>query len=220
MLKNDRTARTIGPAVLFCALFLPGYLYQNPQTAAAVFTQPSLLVQNIIVGLPQAALLLYIILTRGNETRESAGIVGFRLTDLTKILAGTVGLVIITLPGALLRFGMAEGISGTVTPDTARAGVLLLFVPVCLVTGYREELFFRSYLLTELDPFGKIVAAAAGSLLFAAGHIYQGAGAFTVTALMGVFLSWLFLRTRSIHVVALSHAAYNFLILLAGVIVR
>jgi membrane protease YdiL (CAAX protease family) len=74
-------------------------------------------------------------------------------------------------------------------------------------------------MLTELDPFGKKAAVAVTSLLFAAGHIYQGAGAFAVTALIGVFLAWLFLRTRSIHIVGLSHAAYNFLILLAGVVV-
>ena len=218
MLKNDRTARIWGPLILFCALFLPGYVYQNPQYATAVFTQPSLLVQNILLGLPQALLILYVILTRGNETRQSAGIIPFRTTDIAKIAAGTVALFIITLPGALVSRGLSEEVFNTVTPDTAGPDVLLLFIPVCLVTAYREELFFRSYLLTELDPFGKKTAVAVTSLLFAAGHIYQGAGAFAVTALIGVFLAWLFLRTRSIHIVGLSHATYNFLILIAGII--
>ena len=59
---------------------------------------------------------------------------------------------------------------------------------------------------------------AFGSLLFALGHIYQGAGAFLVTAVIGVFLSWLFLRARNVHVVALAHGIYNYLVLVTGLL--
>ena len=218
MLESDRTMRILGPVLLFSALFLPGYVYQNPQTATAVLTQTPLLLQNIALGLPQALLVLYIILTRGHTTKQAAGIVPFRAADIAKIAAGTAGLVIIALPGAFINAGLSEPILNPVAPTEGSPWVILLYVPVCLVTGYREELFFRSYLLTELDPFGRKSAVAVASLLFAAGHIYQGIGAFAVTAFIGLFLAWLFLRTRSIHIVAISHAVYNFLILTTGVV--
>lgn len=219
MLKNDRTARILGPAVLFCALFLPGYLFQSPQHASTVLTQTSLLLQNIVLSLPQALLILYIILSCGHEAKQTAGIVTFRAADLVKIAAGTAGLIVITIPGALISSGLSDNVFNPVSQAELTPAIILLFIPVCIVTGYREELFFRSYLLTELDPFKKQYATVVSSILFAAGHIYQGIGAVAVTAIIGVFLAWLFYRTRNIHIVALSHALYNFLVLTAGVVV-
>jgi membrane protease YdiL (CAAX protease family) len=174
------------------------------------------MLQNIILGLPQVALILFIILTRGRDTRENAGIVGFRAGDTAKVVATTAGLLLIALPSALLGGTSTEGIIVPVAREPVGPAVLLLLLPVCLVSGYREELFFRSYLLTELEPFGRKSAVAASSLLFAAGHIYQGIGALITTALIGFFLAWLFLRTRNVHVIGLSHALYNFLILSSG----
>ena len=218
MIKNDQTRRILGPAILFCALFLPGYLFQSPEAARAALSEPYLLAQSLVLGLPQAVLILYVILTRGHGTKDASGIVPLRFADILKAAAGTAGLFLITLAAALISGDSAGNLFTSVTPETVRPIVFLLFVPVCLVTGYREELFFRSYLLTELAPFGTPAVIAFGSLLFALGHIYQGAGAFLVTAVIGVFLSWLFLRTRNVHVVALSHGIYNYLILVTGLL--
>jgi len=217
MSKSDIAARFLGPAVLFCALFLPGYIYQSAEAASTALTDPSLLIQNLVLGVPQVLLILYILLTRSHETRQAAGIVRFNVSDLLKILAGTVGLFIISIPSTLLSRGFANDMYSPVTPDAVTLEVFLLFLPVCLVTGYREELFFRSYLLTEFEPFGRKAGVAAGSILFALGHVYQGVGAFFVTALIGIFLSWLFLKTRNIHVIALSHGIYNYVVLVVGV---
>ncbi|MBN1685072.1 MAG: CPBP family intramembrane metalloprotease [Spirochaetales bacterium] len=216
MLENNRSERILAPAILFCALFLPGYLYQSAETASVTLTDPSLLAQNLIFGIPQAALILYMILTRGHGTKEATGIVPISAKDILKVLAGTAGLFLIAVPAALAGGDRTGGLFTPVTAESVRPVVLMLFAPVSLVTGYREELFFRSYLLVELAPFGNAAAVAVGSLLFALGHVYQGIGAFVVTAFIGIFLSWLFLRTRNVHIVALSHGIYNYLVFVVG----
>ena len=54
---------------------------------------------------------------------------------------------------------------------------------------------------------------AVSSLLFAAGHLYQGLFAFVFALVQGVFLAMVFVRARNLHVTALAHAAYNFSVL-------
>jgi membrane protease YdiL (CAAX protease family) len=216
MLKSGEAARIIGPIILFCALFLPGYLYQNPEAASLTLQNPMLLIQSIAIELPQVALIIYVILTRGHETRRSAGIVPLRGMDIPKILAGLIGLFILTLPAALIGLGSGQPFFSPIDFDLSQVEVLLPLALFCLVSGYREELFFRSYLITELEPFGKKTAILIGSLLFSLGHAYQGIGAIAVTALIGVFLGWLFLKTRNAHIISLAHGLYNFLVLLAA----
>ncbi len=220
MFKNAAGERILGPAVLFAALFLPGYIYQNAEAAAMTLSEPSLLAQNLLLGVPQALLILFVILKCGHVTKETAGLVPLRARDAWKIIAGIAGLFIIVIPSALVNRDSAGSLFTSVAPDKAQPGLLILLALVSLAGAYREELFFRSYLLTELEPFGKATAIMAGSLLFGVGHLYQGAGAFVVTALIGLFLSWLFLRTRNVHVVALTHGIYNYLVILAATLLR
>lgn len=216
MLKKEVSDRIIGPVILFGALFLPGYLFQDPQAASAILSDPRLIGQNIVLQIPQVALLAYIIMRCGHTTPESAGITRLRPADMLKALAGLAGLFIISIPTALIGSQGGDQFFSPVRFDGANTGVLLLLIPFCLVSAYREELFFRSHLLTELEPFGNPARIAFSSLLFALGHLYQGIGAFIATALIGIFLSWLFLRSRSVHVVAISHGMYNYLVLVAG----
>ncbi|HAK44438.1 MAG TPA: hypothetical protein DCO79_00735, partial [Spirochaeta sp.] len=86
----------------------------------------------------------------------------------------------------------------------------------CMVTGYTEEIFFRSYLFKSLQNAGAglLPAAIITSLLFGAGHIYEGYYAFAATAAIGAFLSFIFIKTKSIHTVAIGHGLYNFSVLL------
>ncbi len=121
---------------------------------------------------------------------------------------------------------------------------ILIFL-TCLLIGYHEELFFRAYLLGEFAParsreipyssevddearknweagteghsyFMKaVVASVGGSILFAGGHIYQGFTGFFATFSIGLFLSYRYLRRRSLHEVAVAHTLYNFFAIIA-----
>ena len=95
------------------------------------------------------------------------------------------------------------------------AAQIPLAVVFGLTAGYREEFFFRSYLLGRLDEVGVPVplAVAASTLLFCVGHLYEGVLAIAITASLGVLLSAAWLRRRSLHVIAIAHGAYNTLVL-------
>jgi hypothetical protein len=100
-------------------------------------------------------------------------------------------------------------------PSSAAADIAPIIYPplliTCLTIGYYEELFFRAYLLGEFarGRANMIPVVTASSLLFAAGHGYQGITGFAGTFLIGLFLSYRFLRHRSLHEVAIGHGLYN-----------
>ena len=90
----------------------------------------------------------------------------------------------------------------------------LIFI-TCLATGYSEELFFRSYLLSEFNLPGNQKQIIIGtSFIFAAGHVYQGLAGFLGTFAIGIFLASIFIRKRRLHSIAIAHGLYNFTVLM------
>ncbi len=86
-----------------------------------------------------------------------------------------------------------------------------LAIAFVLLGAYREELYFRAYLLTLLDEIATPpwVAVLAASLLFSAGHLYQGWLAAAVALVLGSGLAVLYRRRRSVHRLAWAHAIFN-----------
>jgi membrane protease YdiL (CAAX protease family) len=99
--------------------------------------------------------------------------------------------------------------------DWRLAPLALLFG---LVIGYREELFFRGYLLTRLAEAGvpAALAVAGSTLLFAMGHLYQGPAGFVTALALGAYFGALFTRRRNLHRLALAHGFYNAAVLVAS----
>jgi membrane protease YdiL (CAAX protease family) len=97
------------------------------------------------------------------------------------------------------------------------ARLLPLAAAFSLLTGYREELFFRAYLLTRLRQSGLPAAAAvaASGLLFASGHAYQGLAGLAVALALGLYFAVAFTRLGNLHRVAWAHALYNLTVLAA-----
>ncbi|MBN1837650.1 MAG: CPBP family intramembrane metalloprotease, partial [Spirochaetales bacterium] len=93
-----------------------------------------------------------------------------------------------------------------------------LAVAFGVVTGYREELFFRGYLITRFLETGAPGPAAVGAscLLFALGHLYQGLSGFLTGLAIGTLFGVLFLRGRNLHPLAIAHALYNTMVLAAS----
>jgi membrane protease YdiL (CAAX protease family) len=90
-----------------------------------------------------------------------------------------------------------------------------------LSAGYLEETYFRVYLLRRLpglfqgktaehvfsrENLGRIPFPV---LLFAFCHIYEGPWGFVNALLAGVFLSLVYIKTSSLHGIALAHGLYN-----------
>ena len=96
----------------------------------------------------------------------------------------------------------------------AQVPLALAFV---LVSAYREELYFRAYVLTVLEEIATPpwLAVVTSALLFGLGHLYQGWLAAAGALLVGTAFALLYRRRPSLHRLAWAHAAFNLAVLTA-----
>ena len=213
--------------LLFLLFYLPGYLWPQQEMLDSSESLRSYMLQFLIVALPQILLLLYILTLRAGENAYTEfGIPRPRARDLLYALLVFAGVfALLTLLGVILILLPSAGRSLFTTgfrwklEDARLIPLVLLF---CLVTGYREELFFRSYLLTRFRQLHLPVFLAVGmsTLLFAAGHVYQGAAGLAVALIQGVYFSILFVRFKNIHPLAVAHGLYNATVLVITLFVE
>ncbi|NQU26012.1 MAG: CPBP family intramembrane metalloprotease [Candidatus Nealsonbacteria bacterium] len=88
------------------------------------------------------------------------------------------------------------------------SGGLAMAIVLVVVAPLTEELLFRGLILRGfLKRYGTVPAVLLSTLLFALVHLnpYQFASAIT----MGIFLAWLFVRTRSLWPCIIAHALFN-----------
>jgi membrane protease YdiL (CAAX protease family) len=217
--------------LIFAAFYLPGLLWSSPAPQEDPARLALYMAQFLTSALPQLALFVYLLHLRGlvdgtGSTWTDFGVPRPRTADLLwavlvavgiLLLLTLLGLAIASLPGGLRKFFQA-GFRWRL----AEARLLPLALAFCLVAGYREELFFRSYLLTRFAQAGlhPALAVAASSLLFAAGHAYQGPTGFAVALLMGVYFALVFLRMRNLHRLAWAHGLYNSVVLASTLLLR
>jgi membrane protease YdiL (CAAX protease family) len=222
-MQMSRTRSFAEMVLFFTAFFLPGYAAQGFVTAS-VPSMSLLMAQSVLTGIPQFLLMAYVVVTIGSSPPARWGLVRFELRDLARtaaLLAGCFAVIapfimlVLSLPPELMRSvsrGYRWGLQGA-----SQVPLAILFG---ITAGYREEFFFRSYLLGRLEDVGVPVplAVAASTVLFAAGHLYEGPLAVAITAGLGVLLSAAWLRRRSLHVVAIAHGAYNAAVLCLGLV--
>jgi uncharacterized protein len=202
--------------LLFSVFYLPSYVFSPPvSSCAGTFDSPLFHLQYVVSALPQILFLLYLV--EGSGGYRKFGIRGVKPMELAAIVGATALLVAIGLGWSLLVRdlklpGQPAG------PSLTKPAMIPLSALTCIVTGYREELFFRSYMITKMEsesaPAWAIYIGT--SLLFGLGHSYQGAYSTLLASGIGFLLAAVFRRTRNLHLVAVSHAAYDFTVLLLG----
>ncbi len=209
------------PLLLFSVFFLPGYLTQFLQeTAPDMFESTFFNIYYIILTAPQIMLTLYIILLKPGRSLSDFDVRAFKFSDLPKALLTLGGIFLCIIPLGLIATLILPETDNPLIYGTgwkfSRVEIIPLVFISCILTGYNEEIFFRAYLYKTLRKIGSglLPAAASVSILFGAGHIYEGYFAFVATAVIGAFLSFVFIRTKSIHAVSIGHGLYNFSVLL------
>ncbi len=204
--------------LFFAAFFLPGYVGQGLFAPPASVTT-LLMIQSVLTGVPQFLLMAWVASNRDRAAPARWGLVPLAPRDALRtavLVAACFAVVVpfvvlvISLPadvGRSLGRGYRWGLQG--------ASQIPLAIVFGLTAGYREEFFFRSYLLGRLSELGSPVSAAVAvsTALFCTGHVYEGPLALAVTAALGLLLSAAWLRWKNLHVVAIAHGAYNTLVL-------
>ncbi len=125
-------------------------------------------------------------------------------------------LYFLTLLLSLLPAESQENLAGGFRWEFSNYAVIPLVILTSLVTGYREELFFRSYLISRLGRLGfpEWGSVLFSGMLFSVGHLYQGWAGFLVSFSIGIYFGLLFIYRRNIHFIAVAHALYNTAVLL------
>jgi membrane protease YdiL (CAAX protease family) len=202
--------------LLFAVFFLPGILFQYGGIRPDAFDEPGYHLAVLVTTVPQTLLIIYVLWIQPSEDLSRFGFRAVDIPDLLAAVVATVGMFVVLAAAAGVLFLFPE-----VTQEAVRSGFRFRFsnvslLPLALLSSvaiaYREEAFFRAYLLTRFEQLsvnpvlGVVVAAAAFSL----GHFYQGLGGAAVAFLLGLYLGWIYLRRRSVHIVAVAHGLYNF----------
>jgi uncharacterized protein len=202
-------------AILFALLFLPGYLTQQSVNDPRLFESLSFHLSFWIMAVPQILIVLYILEVQNLRGNPLFGLEPVSLRSVGGGLLGFLGIPLILLPiGALfllLPESWTESMLGEFRFRFSNPEMLPIVVATFLMVGYREELFFRSYLIGRLEDAGApaYLSLPASTLLFALGHVYQGISGFVVALVLGLYFGLLFRRTRNIHLVSIAHGVYN-----------
>jgi len=208
-------------ALLFAVLFLPGMIAQGGSVDPQAFDSLFYHVQLLATAVPQ---ILLVVAFSELRRKGSAGRFGWTAPSKADVLPTLTALLgVWAVVGVVsLVIGAVAGVDGGVEPTVDWSFERTELIPVALVStlaiGYREELFYRAYIADRAPEAGldRRLALAAGAVLFAAGHLYQGVAGFVVALAIGLVLAEIYLRTRSLHGIAVAHGLYNFMVLIAS----
>jgi len=136
--------------------------------------------------------------------------------------------IMIAAAASFLALGMAAlgYIAGASNPllyplagDRLSIAATLAMAASSLGIGYSEELFFRFFAVAALEKadFPPNVAILLSAALFGASHGSQGVFGIIGTGLLAILFSFFRTRGKGLHALALGHALYDFVILLAVV---
>ena len=209
--------------LLFAAFFLPGYLAQG-FLAGSTPSMDLLMLQSIIAGVPQFLLMAYVAINTGATAPGRWGFVRFEPRDALRTAALLLGCFAVVTPFVVLVVSLPPDVARSMTRGyrwgLQKASQIPLALLFGITAGYREEFFFRSYMLGKLEELGVQVplAVAVSTALFSIGHVYESLLAVLITAALGILLSFSWLRRRSLHVVAIAHGMYNTVVLCLGLL--
>lgn len=205
-------------SILFATLFLPGILWPEAGLLPGAADLPAYMARFLVIAVPQILLILYVIDLGGGPPPARYGLRRPSPRDLPPALLAYIGLLAILLSinlGAALVPGAARLLEGGFRWQMSSPAHIPLALLFALATGYREELFFRSYLITRLAEAGADPRAAVllSAVLFSSGHFYQGPAGLIMAPAQGLLFGAFFLRRRNLHALALGHALYNLTVL-------
>jgi membrane protease YdiL (CAAX protease family) len=208
--------------IIFSVFFLPGYIFQNNPALSPSTQFSNLMLSYLIVAIPHIFLLIYLLWLQKSPPLKEFGIVkpgGKVLFAFPVYCAAFAVIAPLLIILNLLPADVQKQITSQLPWKIEYADQMPLVVLFCLVTGYREELFFRSYLLTRFSELklNRHLASLISALAFGGAHIYQNVFGFMVAFLLGLFFSYVFYEWKNVHIIALAHAAYNFTIFIINI---
>ena len=198
--------------LLFIILYLPSYLNQGTGFPPEMFDYFSVHIQMILLSVLYSLFILYLLSHLPQNSKEE-------LPDILGFIHSRQ--VLIALGGLVLLYGAVSVSSFYLpaqdTPILITKGYMLIPTALtCLFSAAQEELFFRVYGYTRLRQSGVSprTSMIAMSLLFCAGHAYEGVQALFFSFAAGLFLTYLIRRGVSAFSLIPAHGLFNFSLIL------
>jgi len=135
------------------------------------------------------------------------------------LVAASAGLVAVAAAIAALSFGISNPLVQPFAQASLKPLTIVFVFLSSLGVGYSEELYFRFFAPAELEEagFAPIAAVLASAALFGVSHGSQGLFGMIGTGFLALIFSFFRMRGKGIHALALGHALYDFIVLLAVV---
>jgi membrane protease YdiL (CAAX protease family) len=209
---------------MFVSFFLPN-LFVPPLSQSSDFINNFFpLAVFTIVSCAQALFMLYIISRGGKQVFPEFGLIKIHVMDIIYALLFAVGLFVIYYMLIIFIGFLPQHIRQVLHEGhrwkLEKIELIPLLLIFCFITGYREEILFRSYLLTRCQQAGfpLPLALITGTIFFGLLHIYEGIVGVSFALLSGLYLSYIFIKKRNIHIIGLAHAFFNITALLLTII--
>jgi len=204
------------PLLVTLAVIAPGVVPGGAPAGGAQPDASAWLIAGAVQSLSQFALLIVIIGASGRLREYGAG--RPRAADILKAAPLFAAMLVLSRIAVALA-GAAGGAAAIPSMAGASpAAAVLLAALFSVAVAYREELFYRLYVIGSLRErgAGKAAAVLVSTALFAAGHAYQGAPGVLSALLVGAAMAVAATRGFGLHALAAAHAAYDFCVLSAA----
>lgn len=209
------------PIIILFALFSVAWVDMFfPVTSIAAFSTKWFAASALKNGL-RVALILFVMSRWGGLGCFSLGTTRFfpRASDIASslLVASGAGLMALALAGISLAAGLRNPLDFSAAGQGFDMWHILWMGLASLGIGYAEELFFRYFTPNALaragfPPFAAMVSAI---LFFGLSHGSQGAIGMVQAALLALVFFFFRSRGKSLHALALGHAIYDFILLVA-----
>jgi membrane protease YdiL (CAAX protease family) len=203
----------------YAVFFMPGLLSQG-QARGNEYNSLEYTLLGLLMTIPQILLLFHLVKNIGRRGPLVHAWLHPRPASLLPALLIAIGILPFLIGLESLRLGLSWLVpeSPSLRWSYNNYSLLPLTSLACLINAYREEFYFRAYLLEGLTAQGLGAAPAIGlaALMFGCGHLYQGWWGALFASLLGLYFGIIYTHLRDVHALAWAHAAYNLAILLAS----
>lgn len=210
--------------LLSFSFILPGFLLPPMEDGNERLNSPLNLSIYIGLAFVQLLFMLFILHRDKQIPKKIFGLVSPQLKDLLSAILFSIGLFVLYYIVISFVLMLPEAVKGVVASGFRwhlknRYMIPLLFL-FCLITGYREELLFRAYVITRGVQLGLPIpyVIVLSVFSFSVLHLYEGIIGFIFAFISGLYLAFIFVVKKNIHIVAISHGLFNFCSLLISLI--